>query len=205
MHASTTATPRVRLQSVSFLIAANVVPLVGAVFFGWSLFEIVVIYWLENAVIGIYNLLRMATARGGAESILARLGTMAFFSFHYGLFWAVHGFFVFELFAGDAFGVALGRTGLSAGNVLVALASLTVSHGASFVLNYLGAGERMDATVSSLMAQPYTRVVILHLTILGGGFAAMLLGSPLWAVVIMIVLKIGVDVAAHVNEHASQR
>jgi hypothetical protein len=191
----------VQLRPILVLIAANLVPLIGAMFFGWSLFEIVVIYWLENAVIGFYNVLKMAMARGGDGAVLARLGTMTFFSFHYGLFWVVHGVFVFQFFAGDTFGVSLDRTGLSPGNVLIALGSLILSHGVSFVLNFVGGGERMDATVAELMAQPYSRVVILHLTILGGGFAAMLLGSPLWAVVMMIVLKIGVDVAAHRAEH----
>ena len=44
------------------LVLANLVPLVGVVFFGWSLFGIMWIYWAENAVIGIFAILRMLTA-----------------------------------------------------------------------------------------------------------------------------------------------
>ena len=51
------------------------------------------------------------------------------------------------------------------------------------------------------MQQPYGRVVVLHLTILLGGFAAMLLGSPLWALLLLIGLKIALDLKAHLKEH----
>lgn len=47
--------------SVWFLVAANLVPLVGVLFWDWSVFEVVVLYWLENVIIGVINILKMAT------------------------------------------------------------------------------------------------------------------------------------------------
>lgn len=41
------------------LIAANVLPLFGVVFFGWDAFSIVALYWFENVVIGAINVLKM--------------------------------------------------------------------------------------------------------------------------------------------------
>jgi hypothetical protein len=38
--------------SVWALIAANLVPLGGVLFAGWSAFEVVFLYWLENLIIG---------------------------------------------------------------------------------------------------------------------------------------------------------
>jgi hypothetical protein len=46
-------------------------------------------------------------------------------------------------------------------------------------------------------------VVVLHLVIIGGGFAAMALGEPIAALVLLVVLKIVVDIAAHRREHAA--
>jgi hypothetical protein len=51
------------------------------------------------------------------------------------------------------------------------------------------------------MIEPYSRVVVLHATILGGGFLAAYLGTPLASLVLMIVLKTALDLRAHLKEH----
>lgn len=48
-------------SSVVALLVANLVPLIGVVFFGWTVFAIMVIYWSENAIIGAINVLKMIT------------------------------------------------------------------------------------------------------------------------------------------------
>ena len=39
------------------LIVANAIPLVGALFLGWNVWMILVVYWLENGVVGFVNVL----------------------------------------------------------------------------------------------------------------------------------------------------
>ena len=50
------------------------------------------------------------------------------------------------------------------------------------------------------MQQPYGRVVVLHLAILGGGFLIMALKSPTAGLVLLVVLKIILDVRSHWKE-----
>ena len=50
--------------SVFALIAANVLPIVGVLLWGWDAGALVFLYWTENVVIGFYNILKMAIARG---------------------------------------------------------------------------------------------------------------------------------------------
>lgn len=45
--------------SVVVLILANLIPLVGVLFWDWSVFEVVVLYWLENVIIGGIYILKM--------------------------------------------------------------------------------------------------------------------------------------------------
>ena len=45
------------------LVAANMVPLWGVLFFNWDAFYIVLLYWAENLVIGFYNILKMVLAQ----------------------------------------------------------------------------------------------------------------------------------------------
>ena len=209
-----------RSLPVLFLLGANLVPLLGVLAFGWSLFELIQVYWLENGIIGAFNLARMATVRGGRPGLAERLGRMAFFTVHYGMFWAIHGVFVVTLFGGGGFlsggidprifgnvgGVPMPAPWLApaiatSATVGFAMLSLIASHGVSFVWNWWNGDERSSTTLDELMMQPYARVVVLHLTIIGGGFAVSFLGSPLWALVLMVALKIGVDLAAHRAEH----
>ena len=53
----------------------------------------------------------------------------------------------------------------------------------------------------SLMHQPYGRVIVLHIAILGGGFLVMALGSPVAGLALLVVLKIALDVRAHLKQH----
>ena len=77
---------------------------------------------------------------------------------------------------------------------------LFVSHAASFVRNFLVQGERNRASVRDLIEAPFSRVVLMHLTIVFG--AALLLASknPVAGVLMLVVLKIAMDIQAHVRE-----
>jgi hypothetical protein len=50
------------------------------------------------------------------------------------------------------------------------------------------------------MMQPYSRVVVLHLTVLFGGWLVMAIGSPLPALVLLAVIKTAADLRAHQAE-----
>ena len=81
------------------------------------------------------------------------------------------------------------------------LLALTLSHLYSFVVNYLMGGEFLRMSLQKIMFQPYGRIVALHVAILLGGLGAQLLGSPVWALLILIAVKIGFDVTAHLRAH----
>jgi Family of unknown function (DUF6498) len=51
-----------------FLIAVNTIPLFGVLFFGWSLFSIMFLYWLENGIVGFFNVFKIALARAAGPS-----------------------------------------------------------------------------------------------------------------------------------------
>jgi len=215
--------------TVAFLVAVNLIPLFGVVFLGWGLFPIMVLYWLENGIIGLLNLPKIVLASaplGGLPDSISGgptaarpnllpglLGSgflMVFFAFHYGMFWAVHGLFVFVLFGrsadpfsgtSDSFAMSLPEWWM------FAAISLFLSHGVSFFTNFLGKREYLAVSPSEQMGQPYSRVMVLHVTILAGGFLVAMLGTPIAALVLLVVLKIAIDVRAHLKEHrkAEQR
>ena len=84
------------------------------------------------------------------------------------------------------------------------LAALAGSHLFSFLWDYVLRGGYRRAALTELMQQPYGRVFVLHVTILFGGWAVMLLGSPLWALVLLVPVKTTVDLKAHLKLHAKK-
>ena len=193
--------------SAAVLIAANVAPLIGVLSHHWSVFAVVLLYWCENVVVGVFNVLRMVSAR--PQDALANAGKfflVPFFCVHYGGFTFVHGIFVFGLFGGGFKTVGLD---LTPHTVLTAIrqaglgwgvAALFASHGFSFFHNYLAGGEYRNVGLSQLMTQPYVRVMVLHIAIIFGGILVTKLGSPVPALVLLIVLKTVIDLGAHLSE-----
>lgn len=220
--------------ALASLVLANLVPLVGVLWWGWSVLDVLVVYWLESGVIGALNVPKILLAGGegdGTEGTAltvngrpvdlsgraANAALAGFFLIHYGIFWVVHGVFVFALplFAlGSGFGSSLAPFGtfgpavpvappydLSVATVALSAVSMVVSHGVSFATNFLGRGEYRTVTPNEQMMVPYGRVFVLHATIIGGAFLVASFGSPLPALAILVALKTALDVATHLREH----
>ena len=174
-------------------VVANAIPLIGVLFLGWNVWTILTIYWLENGVVGVFNILKMARAEGpeptGRAATLyngrpvgttagAKAALIPFFIVHYGIFWVVHGIFVltlpqFQAFGGESAGIRSDPVA-----ILIVLVGLFISHGVSFRLNYIGRGEYLRTSVSAQMNAPYGRLIVLHLTIIVGGLAIATTGAP---------------------------
>jgi hypothetical protein len=180
------------------LVAANLVPLAGVLFWGWDAFALLALFWMENVIVGVFFALRMLTIDPRDPALwMAKLFMVPFFCFHYGMFTAIHGAFVFSVFGKNDPMQAASDYGL-----WLPIAVLLASHLFSFVWNWLVGGEFRRAQLTRTMMQPYARVVVLHVAIILGGIAATALGSPVWALLVLVALKIGLDLKAHVKEHS---
>jgi hypothetical protein len=208
------------------LVITNLIPLAGVLWLGWDLLLILALYWAENGIVGVINILKILTAEGPPPqnfrwsvngrpaTSLTRLGTAGFFCVHYGLFWVVHGVFVFTfvpamtgigpfgenggtLDPSDPFGLGSVDVPVLAAGVV----GLAISHGVSFWTNYLGRGEYRRLSPAEVMAQPYGRLVILHLTIILGAFVSIFLGTPIGSLLVLVVLKTALDLYFHLRQH----
>jgi hypothetical protein len=190
------------------LIVSNSVPLFGVWFLGWDLSLIMFLYWLENVVIGILNVFKIINARGPQVPAQAKPDDVAmnkfgkwslagFFLLHYGIFTFVHGIFVFVLF---------GLPKMPLTSLLIPFASLLLSHIFSYFTNYLGEGEYLKNSPDVFFMQPYSRVIILHLTIIFSAFFIIgVAGSKTIPILLLVVFKTVVDLASHLKEHQKLR
>ncbi|MFN4872929.1 MAG: DUF6498-containing protein [Akkermansiaceae bacterium] len=202
--------------SLIILILVNLLPIFGVIYAGWDVFEIVALYWFENVVIGLVNVLKIITCcpgshRSASTAIeISKLFKIPFFTIHYGGFCFVHGIFVFGLLGpknkegghGDPF-ENMGHWFSSFVNtdVIWFVLAIVASHIFSFFKNYIGENEYTRSTPDKLMNAPYGRVVVLHLAIIGGGFIVQELGSSVGMLILLIIGKIIIDAKLHLRSH----
>lgn len=196
--------------SLGMLITMNLIPLGGVIFAGWEVGFILLVYWAENVVIGVYNIAKMAMAQGGTGKFNpACIPLIPFFLVHYGMFCFVHGIFVLVLGQGGMSGPGgdplNALIGSFSGELLIPLLGLAASHGVSFFQNYVGKGEYRERTAPGQMAAPYGRIVILHVVLLFGGFVVMLLKSPWPLLALLVLIKIVVDLGLHAFSHRGKK
>ncbi|AKG54117.1 hypothetical protein DGWBC_1481 [Dehalogenimonas sp. WBC-2] len=177
-------------------------PLLGVVFLNWQVFPIMFLFWMENVVIGVLNVFKMALAQKNSPAS-AKLFMIPFFCIHYGIFTFVHGIFIFILFGGilNESGTILTFDSFKGLHLEWGILILAMSHGFSFINNYIQRSEYKQASVSELMMQPYSRIVILHVTIIFGGFLVTSLNTQVMGLVFLIGLKTTIDLYAHLKLH----
>ncbi len=216
---NTTAGMKTALSPI-FLIAANLLPLVGVLAWGWDVTSVVIFYWTENLIVGFYNLLKILS-KAVAPAAGKALFMSVFFLAHYGGFCAGHGLFLIEMFDLQTQTVAIPDSTWfgpfafvqliwEAAHYILAISptywlwgfgAMFVSHGFSFLSNWWFGGERKATEVDQLMIEPYKRIVIMHVVIIFGGLGIQALGSPIPLLLLLIGLKIAIDLRAHLHEH----
>ena len=76
-------TPRVTI-SLLFLVFANLAPLVGVFLFELDAAILILLYWTENVVVGLYNILKIIMVRTESPiGQLSKLFTIPFFCLHF--------------------------------------------------------------------------------------------------------------------------
>ncbi|MEE2641857.1 MAG: DUF6498-containing protein [Planctomycetota bacterium] len=212
------------------LVIANMVPILGGIFWGWDLRLLLVLYWAENLVIGFYNILKMILAE--ARPALMRLFVIPFFMVHFGGFCAVHGFFIYIfvtmdfangpastmgtgsllnempdwsgpfIFLGLLLNVVRSLWTFWGGSLLIPLVSLLISHGISFRQNFIGRQEYRHRHILLQMMAPYGRVFLLHLAIIAAVIPVIFLGSPLPLLFLLVIGKTAIDAWLHTLSHS---
>ncbi len=203
--------------SIIMLIAANSIPAWGIIFYEWNPVYLLIIYWIESGIIGLFNVFKMLiissrfSGKFSPFSLMGGLFLSAFFTVHYGGFMAVHGIFLgvflsgFQDAAGDPFSFSFVREILPhttdpmtiTKSGFMAVIGLFISHLFSFILNFLMNKRKYETSLPGQMIRPYKRIVIMHLTIILGAFIFLGLGrNSIFIAILWIFIKICADIYA---------
>lgn len=186
------------------LIIANAVPLYGVIFDEWSIFRVFFLFWIETAIIGLYNGFKILKVSGPLSIFL-----IPFFIVHFGGFMFVHLLFIRSLFGGEslahnAFSTSLPLLLESCEGLWLPIILLLLSHGISFYVNFILGGEYKNSNPKKQMASPYARVIVMHITIIFGGWITMGFKNPMGALSLLVIGKIILDIKAHIQTHQTK-
>lgn len=86
---------------------------------------------------------------------------------------------------------------------IYSLLVLFISHGISFFYNFVWKKEYLNVSPQQQMDMYDQRLVVMHLTLLFGAFLINIIGSSIVLLAVMVVIKIKLDIDAHINRHQS--
>jgi hypothetical protein len=196
-------------RSAAFLILSNLVTILFAVVEIWDVGEVMLIYWGQSVVIGLFNFKRILDLKQFSTknfkindqpvepTTATKRQTAWFFLLHYGFFHFVYFGF---LSAGRGQG-----TGLPEGKALVAVVLCVLVFLVNHAFSYRHNRERDAARVPNIgtvMFFPYARIIPMHLTII---FGSLLAGDSQAVLVLFLGLKTVADFIMHAVEHAEAR
>jgi hypothetical protein len=192
------------------IIAGNVLPLLGAIWLGWDASTLVVLYWIETAIIGFWVIIqilfgpahavprfegRNGTGSMGGATLSGRLFLSVFLVFHAGIFMFVHMMFLSALLPG-AWNQHLGSpvsflTGfVIQSGVWLPLLGLFLVRGTIAVSDIRNGTGGHHVIISF-----YARIVLMQLTIILGGFLALAVGGT-FMLALLVLFKTMADLGA---------
>lgn len=146
------ARPIGRRREIALAVGLNLLFVAGVVFGGWPAGNVLLLFWVENVVLGAWTLVRILSAQ-----VEPHTRRPFFFVGHYGMFCLVH--LVFVAILSFWMGAELTVAALVVPTVLVA-----VRHAADVVTVWFGAGVFRRATPTQAFVTPYPRMAMLHVT-----------------------------------------
>src|SRR5712691_2522109 len=207
--------------STWILLAANLVPLIGVIFWHWDAFVLLMLYWLETGVIAFWTIVRIATMPPGAlddlrfrsgKRTLSPPAMAAFFTVHAGIFMGAHFLLLWVFFSGDWAPRIHGprdfidQIVVSTG-LWLPLVALFIGRGAAILFEtakprlfrWFGVAERPPDARTLGPGETillYLRIAVMQLTIMLGAWLALLIGTNT-AFVLLVAVKTAMDLAFH--------
>ena len=189
------------------LLIANLVTIYFAITQGWSLSSILIIYWIQSVIIGIFNFFRILMLKefdvagfsiNDVPAVMndqTKRSTAFFFLFHFGFFHVFYLIFIILLVASDFFT----HKGLAVSSLLAIIVTSTI-----FFLNHLfsfmpkvNRDKITKPNIGTMMFLPYLRIIPMHIIIV---FGAVTNGGP-ETLLLFMSLKTVADVLMHIFEN----
>lgn len=188
--------PGVSFLTLAAIVVLGLIPIWGVLNHGWSALQIVMLFWVETVVVGVFTWMRLRDIerlRPEAHNPVSGGSSSLFLALHYGIFTLVHGVFV----------IVMGMVGPAEGWFDESLSDVLADRGFWMavvgVVLLLGLGHWRDwarpeawrtAGLGRELFRPYSRIIAMHIAVVGGVWVILGLGGAAWLVVLLCGLKL---------------
>lgn len=223
--------------SVIILILSNAIPLVGVLFYNWNALNVIALYWLENLVIVVYSSIKVGMCKfedageirvtsysrgidGKTKYAKPTVLPAKYLPVIYGLSRLMIiipiGFFLyFSFFIFGSYGLAQ----IFSIDLMISFLFLLVSHGVSFLYNFIGQKEYLYIRSIKEIEKTETGLLALYFAMMAGSWLVPMFLvrdaelNPLSLVIytedvpkivlaVLIVVKIKFDLRSHIKRHS---
>lgn len=153
------------------LIIANMFPLFAVLFLGWDIFMVLFLYLAETAIIGVYGILKLIIVAKFWSIFIVPL-----FIFAYGMIMLVP--FVIIGGISDSHYKSPQDTVNLINDLKSGIITYLISHGISFLWNYIGKREYRKMTIESQMIASYQRIILIFVAAFAGFFLYIMKETP---------------------------
>ena len=164
-----------------YMIANNLLPVIGVLFLGWSAFEVLVLYWAESVIFTFFVLMRMTkTFLHQKNEIEKFLKSLALFIVVYTPFLFVQylAIIIFAAFTDELKNSDI-REGLLAPlwqnpELLIAVSSTLIAYSFSYYRDFIKTKMYENNPSNTEFGSPVKQIMVVQFTVLCGGFLAVM-------------------------------
>ncbi len=225
--------------SIISLIIANIYPLLGVIFWGWDISNLLMIYWIETLIVGFFTIIKMQHSKyvrldnktkpeenklytkiegdkfkGLATPYMKKVCIWIFVGIYCFTAFVHLMFLISMLFNRNTFGLLINgffpslekysqfeAFHLDIGALILPVFLLFLSHGVSFIVNFIGKQEAETIAINDQLGAPFERVYIMQFAIVFGSFFLEFINFSLAAPIILLIAKTWFDVKFHGKQH----
>ena len=177
------------------LVAVNILPLYGIFYWGWSPGSIIVLYWLETLVVGIFSVIKLKIANQ-KEGVLLIVFIYSFVLFVCGVFLLILSPFIFHA---ESIGDGISLMMSAARVAVISAIAMLISHTYSFLTNFIIGKEWQRFDLSNFMQSAETRIVLLMVVVIT---ALLTLSAGYFYVIALVSFKTFMDLGKHLSSHS---
>jgi hypothetical protein len=175
--------------SIASILGGNFLPVIGVLYSNWDAASIVILYWIENLIIGFYTVLKMRLTKTPSKT---RSKVNLFVV--YGALWLVDGIVVVVLFLSNDIRLLLQDNDVIKflhseilWSILMSILVLFVSHGILFVQNIKKYAIEIP---EKFTREAFLQIIPIHFMLVVGALLNVnISGGKIYALLLLVVLK----------------
>jgi hypothetical protein len=192
-------------SSAKMLLLSNLLTLIVAILFHWSILTLLWGYWLQSISIGLFTVVKLfmfGDRNKPQRRLFIAVRDSIFFSVHYGIFHVVYLIFLYFFSTkgiSDFHFQQPDYIGITFIGVL-----FFMNHLYSYLKNYVLEKKIIGSSTNQIFLEPYKRIFPMHLVIIAAGFfSAMIPSAETPLIIVFLLLKTLADLKSHEIQHQS--